>query len=133
MGSTTIFREYLLILTAPRGGVLDPTANKAKKNLPGKGGKETREALNDIQQTERITLAARLSNQKQVSVPILHHQYTFKITINTLAVKVFGKLLPKYDFHSKIAPWFEIYSCFAAGTETFVAEGHISADKACQL
>ncbi|MDR2344069.1 MAG: LamG domain-containing protein [Spirochaetaceae bacterium] len=28
--STTIFREYLLILTASRGGVSDPTANKIK-------------------------------------------------------------------------------------------------------
>jgi BRCT domain type II-containing protein len=33
VGSTTIFREYLLILTAPRGGVLDPTANKKAKEL----------------------------------------------------------------------------------------------------
>jgi hypothetical protein len=77
---------------------------KIKKNLPGKGGKETREALNDIQQTERITLAARLSSQKQISAHFLHHQYTLKITIKVLVVKVFAKLLPGRDFHSKITP-----------------------------
>jgi hypothetical protein len=51
--STTIFREYLLILTALKGGVLDPTANKAI---------EIARSLKSLRDTvEKIALATGLS------------------------------------------------------------------------
>ncbi|MDR1177077.1 MAG: hypothetical protein LBK83_16580 [Treponema sp.] len=117
---------------APKAGYKALNATN-KKNLPGKGGKETREALNDT--ANRTNHACCQIKQPETSFRAhLHHQYTFKIAIKVPAVKDFEKLLPGYDFHLKITPRFKIYSCFAAGTEIFVpapAASHILAAKTC--